>query len=407
MKTLLFSIHLTISIAFTHANEDTIDSLKEWISIAETKRTPIINNEFANAPISKEEAQIAKEILWEDHISSIKASRAEEMEKKVISLDGKTMKFDYLVFGEMPEEGRSLYISMHGGGGAPAQVNDGQWKNQMRLYKPKEGIYLCPRAPTNTWNLWHQSHIDTFFDRLIENLIVFKNVNPEKVYLMGYSAGGDGVYQLAPRMCDRFAAAAMMAGHPNESTPQGLRNLPFALQVGENDKSYGRNKIAASWGNKLAKLREKDPKGYIHFTKIHKGKGHWMNLEDKIAVPWMAKYKRNRIPNHIVWKQDDVTHDRSYWISLPKDQIKPRQLITASRKNQRIDLHDMTEVSKIEIMLNDDMINFDEPVTVHQKNKLIFEGKVNRSISEIHKTLKERGDPGLIFSARLNIELKN
>ena len=76
---------------------------------------------------------------------------------------------------------------MHGGGGAPAQVNDGQWRNQMRLYKPKEGIYLCPRAPTNTWNLWHQGHIDPMFDRLIENLIVFKKVNPEKVYLMGYA----------------------------------------------------------------------------------------------------------------------------------------------------------------------------------------------------------------------------
>ena len=273
------------------------------------------------------------------------------MKQKIISLDGKTMKFDYLVFGEMPEGGRSLYISMHGGGGAPAQVNDGQWRNQMRLYNPKEGIYLCPRAPTNTWNLWHQGHIDPMFDRLIENLIVFKKVNPEKVYLMGYSAGGDGVYQLAPRMCDRFAAAAMMAGHPNESTPKGLRNLPFALQVGENDKSYRRNKIAASWGNELTKLQEKDPKGYIHFIKIHEGKGHWMNLEDSIAVPWMAKYTRSRIPNHIVWQQDDVTHKRSYWLSLPKDQIKARQLITASRKNQRIDIHDIAAVSYTHLTL--------------------------------------------------------
>ena len=406
MKTLLYLINLISFIASAHADKDTIGSLKEWLSLAETNRSPIIENEFAIAPISKEEAQIAKKNLWEDHASSIKASRAKEMEQKIISLDGKTMKFDYLVFGEMPEGGRSLYISMHGGGGAPAQVNDGQWKNQMRLYKPKEGIYLCPRAPTNTWNLWHQGHIDPMFDRLIENLIVFKKVNPEKVYLMGYSAGGDGVYQLAPRMCDRFAAAAMMAGHPNESTPKGLRNLPFALQVGENDKSYRRNKIAASWGNELAKLQEKDPKGYIHFIKIHEGKGHWMNLEDSIAVPWMAKYKRNRIPNHIVWQQDDVTHKRSYWLSLPKDQIKARQLITASRKNQRIDIHDIAEVSKIEIMLNDDMVDFNEPISVHHKDKIIFEGKINRSVSEIHRTLKERGDPGLIFSARLNIEIK-
>ena len=131
-----------------------------------------------------------------------------------------------------------------------------------------------------------------------------------------------------------------------------------------------------------------------------------MNLEDSIAVPWMAKYTRSRIPNHIVWQQDDVTHKRSYWLSLPKDQIKARQLITASRKNQRIDIHDIAEVSKIEIMLNDDMVDFNEPISVHHKDKIIFEGKINRSVSEIHRTLKERGDPGLIFSARLNIEIK-
>ena len=125
---------------------------------------------------------------------------------------------------------------MHGGGGAPPQVNDQQWENQKRLYTLSEGVYLVPRAPTNTWNLWHQGHIDGMFSRLIENMIALEDVNPDKVYLMGYSAGGDGVYQLAPRMADRFAAAAMMAGHPNETSPLGLRNLPFTLHMGGRDK---------------------------------------------------------------------------------------------------------------------------------------------------------------------------
>ena len=41
--------------------------------------------------------------------------------------------------------------------------------------------------------------------------------------VVGYSAGGDGVYQLAPRMADSWAAAAMMAGHPNGVSPLSLR----------------------------------------------------------------------------------------------------------------------------------------------------------------------------------------
>ena len=77
------------------------------------------------------------------------------------------MKFEYKIFGEKPKGGRSLYLSLHGGGGAPTRVNDRQWRNQIRLYQPKEGVYLAPRAPTDTWNLWHQAHIDPMLDRLI------------------------------------------------------------------------------------------------------------------------------------------------------------------------------------------------------------------------------------------------
>ncbi|MED5472248.1 MAG: alpha/beta hydrolase [Verrucomicrobiota bacterium] len=388
------------------ASGSPVQSLEEWLSVDRSSRKPIQESEFSKLSLSEEEAVRAGELLWKDHVAMIRETRSKEMKAKSITLNGKTMKFDFIVFGEKPKDGRSLFISMHGGGGAPPKVNEGQWRNQMRLYKPEEGIYLCPRAPTDTWNLWHQSHIDPLFDRLIENLIVFEGVNAERVYLMGYSAGGDGVYQLAPRMCDRFAAAAMMAGHPNESTPLGLRNLPFALQVGANDGSYGRNKVAAAWGKKLAELRTNDPKGYDHFVKIHEGKGHWMNLEDSVAVPWMAKRTRDRLPQKIVWKQDDVTHDRSYWIALPAEEIKARQLIGVSRDGQQFNVHDAEGIGTLRILLNDQMIDFAQPVTVNFGENKVHEGKVIRTISAIAKTMAERGDPGMVFNSILDVKLK-
>src|SRR4029079_18976971 len=128
-------------------------------------------------------------------------------------------------------------------------------------YTLDEGIYLAPRAPTNTWNLWHEAHIDRLFGRLIEDLIVLEDVNPDRVYVMGYSSGGDGVYQIAPRMADSWAGAAMMAGHPNDASPLGLRNVPFALQVGGKDAAFKRNEVAAEWGRKLDDLRKADPQG--------------------------------------------------------------------------------------------------------------------------------------------------
>src|SRR5690606_7716328 len=98
-----------------------------------------------------------------------------------------TLKFDYKVFGEKPADGRSLYISLHGGGGTSAAVNDQQWKNQIGLYRPTEGVYFVPRSPANTWNMWHDYQMDQFIAEIIKDAIVMEDVNPDKVYIMGYS----------------------------------------------------------------------------------------------------------------------------------------------------------------------------------------------------------------------------
>ena len=115
-------------------------------------------------------------------------------------------------------------------------------------------------------------------------MIKKEGVDPNKIYIIGYSAGGDGVYQLAPRMADRFAAAGMMAGHPNETLPDGLRNIGFALHVGGEDAAYERNiscfKVET---NNSINYKQKDPEGYIHQAVVHEGKGHWMGKQETVA----------------------------------------------------------------------------------------------------------------------------
>ena len=335
------------------------------------------------------------------HQDEIRDARAPEMEAKVLTSGDLRMPFSYIVRGDPPAgEGRSLYLSMHGGGGAPPAVNDQQWNNQKRLYAPDEGVYLAPRAPTDTWNLWHRGHVDEFFDRLIENLVVFEGVDPDKIYLMGYSAGGDGVYQLAPRMADRFAAAAMMAGHPNETRADGLRNLPFTLHMGGEDGAYKRNEIARRWKKELADLAAKDAGGYPHEVVVHEGKGHWMDREDAVAVPWMARHRRDLRPDRIVWLQDDVTHDRFYWLAV--DEPKARERIVVERSGNVIDIIEGGERG-LRIRLDDSMVDLEEPVTVNRGDHVVFKGIVPRTVEVITRTLAERGDPKGVFTAEIVI----
>ncbi len=253
--------------------------------------------------------------------------------------------------------------------------------------------------------MWHQAHIDDLYTRLIEDLIVFENVNPNRVYLTGYSAGGDGVYQLAPRMADQLAAAAMMAGHPNETQPQGLRNLPFALHVGGDDGAYNRNKIAEQWGERLAELHEQDPQGYEHWVKVYPGKGHWLDREDAATIPWMAKYRRNLTPERIVWRQDDVVHTRFYWLAADPKEVQGGQQVIAERTGNEVKIIECP-LPNLVIRWNDGMADLEKPVIVTFQEKQVFAGDVVRTIAVLAKTLEERGDPSAVFSAECVVALQ-
>jgi poly(3-hydroxybutyrate) depolymerase len=381
------------------------DPWKKWLAIDRSARPSLEDQVWANKSLSRDEARRCADALWQDHLQGMRQNRKAEMDARRLEMDGQSMPFFYSVHGDKPAEGRSLYISMHGGGGAPAAVNDQQWENQKRLYQIEEGVYLAPRAPTNTWDLWHTASIDPFFDRLIENLIVFEEVNPNRIYLLGYSAGGDGVYQLAPRLADRFAAAAMMAGHPNETSPLGLRNLPFTLHMGEKDAAYNRNEVATEFGRRLEALRQEDPEGYIHWVKIHPGKGHWMDRQDAEALSWMAKHSRLPHPEKIVWKQDDVKRSRFYWLGVDPKSIGDRAEVRAQRSGQKIELR-ASGVETIDLFLSDAWIDLDQSVQVVAGENILFEGKVDRTARALAESLASRGDPQMMAPVRLSVRLR-
>jgi predicted esterase len=386
------------------ASAAAVHSLESFLTQDAASRGAVDAQPFATTPLTRGDADRAEKLLWKAHQLALQATRADELKANKVKLGEWEMPIHIRRLGEKPATGWSLYLSLHGGGGTTPQVNDGQWNNQKRLYTPVEGLYVAPRAPTNTWNLWHQDHIDGLFDRLIESLVAIEDVDPNRIYLLGYSAGGDGVYQLAPRMADRFAGAAMMAGHPNETSPLGLRNLPFAIYMGGLDAAYGRNKTAADWQTQLVKLREQDPQGYPHLVTIYPDKGHWMDRQDASAIPWLAEKRRNPIPEKIVWKQDDVTHSRFYWLAVDDADRRERTEIVATRDTQRIDLRSET-VSRLKVRLNDQMLDLDRPVTITRAGQSLITKRISRTISTLQRTITERGDPRSVFSAELSVTI--
>jgi pimeloyl-ACP methyl ester carboxylesterase len=323
----------------------------------------------------------------------------------MILQDDLCMPLFWTVYGQEPADGRSLWISLHGGGGTTSEVNNGQWRNQMYLYRPAEGVYVSPRAPWDAWDMWFQAPIDSMYLQIIRAMVTHFNVNPDKVYIMGYSAGGDGVWRMAPRMADRWAAASMMAGHPGDVSLVNLRNLPFMIWMGGRDAAYNRNREAAIRGAQMDSLQAQDPEGYVHETHILPDKAHWMDREDRAALPWMAKYRRNPWPKHLVWQQESVLKEHFYWVSVPRNEMQRGKRVEISVKGNTIDIL-RCDYSRLTLRLSSELLPLTGKVKVRWAGKTLFKGRPQPSEGTFRKTLHQMQDPRMAAPVEITVTKK-
>jgi predicted esterase len=362
---------------------------------AERAATPAFN-------FTRAEAARFISLAWEDVCKTRAESAAEELSAKKIVLGGKTLRWMEKTFGGAPDAKQSLWITMHGGGQATTEENDRNWKGYYGRYEfPPGSINVAPRAPADTWNMWHIKEVDDLFDRLIADMVLQRGVDPDRVYLIGYSAGGDGVYQLAPRLADRFAAAAMCAGHPNQVTPEGLRNLPFFLYMGGEDAAYHRNTVVREFGAKLDAMQAADTAGYFHRLTVYPGLQHNMQGREAEVIPRMSPLARRAWPKRVVWKQsDNAMHSRFYWLERAPEAVRPNEIYAARVEGQTITI-ETPATGSLALRLSDALLDLDRPVRVMAGGRAIFEGAVPRSFPAVVQSLREREDPETVATALL------
>ncbi len=382
----------------------------------------------------------ARESLFREMAENEKAdtARLNETEKKSMTFGGATMKYTVSTIGEPGENGYPVYIALHGGGGTTKEVNDSQWQHMQIYYRDsvESGIYVAPRGVRDTWNTHFNDESYSLYERLIENLSIYENIDTNRIYLMGYSAGGDGVYQIAPRLADRFAAVNMSAGHPNGVNLTNLYNTPISLQCGENDTSYDRHKETARSANRLEELSEKyqsedSAEGYIHSVFLHVGKGHgvrdndagrseqsiisnpdeWLQgaaaVSEKTntnAVDFVNQYTRDPLPCRIVWdlsvRSPGSDTETFYWLRAPKSLREGVVIVNYDKETNTFHVEKNTVNGNVWIMVNDEMADLFAPITV------TFNGEstsctVTPTLDYMKKTISEKWDRNMIFAAEI------
>ena len=355
-------------------------------------------------------------------------------------------KMPYLLFsrGEKPAKGYPLFFQTHGGGSTDQklphphgwQVNSRDWQNQVGvcLFRFPEGMYFVPRMANDNKGRWWMKHNHIAFDFLIRRAILFREVDPDRIYMMGISEGAYGTEALTPFWADRFAGGCAMAGGAGGGERfYNLRNTAFRNDTGENDTMFGRVKLAREAHDYLARLKEADPGGYDHMLFIHPGRGHGIDYQPGPA--WIATKTRNTRPDKLTWFNFALDGQRRTdfsWLSLAKAPERDTIIIAkVDRKKNTVgiiarinppDVKDEGAVyntstpdpvanrvpytgNTLTLHLDDQLVDLDQPVTVIVNGKEVFADKLTRRVAHMAEDIARHGDPGRVFPARCEVEL--
>jgi predicted esterase len=306
--------------------------------------------------------------------------------------------------GKRPGKGWPLVIAMHGGGGVKKEVNDSQWKTMEMYYKDHPEVggykYVALRAPNDIWNGFYDDYVPPLVTNLIRQFTIFGDVDPDKVYLIGYSHGGYGAFFIGPKIPDRFAAVHASAAAPTDGTisPLSLRNTRFTFMIGEHDNAYDRRERCEKFDKDIQKLKEANQGDFPVEMEFMKDRQH-SNLPDRDKLKEVLGHARNVVPRRLTWELTDKFITDFFWLKVP--QPTKAQSIDAALSDNVLTIT-TRNVKEFAVSLDRRLIAYDTPLRV-MLNGVSEEVKVQPSLRTLCDTMLERGDPQLAFTCRLRL----
>ena len=349
-------------------------------------------------------AGAVRRAAWRAHAASHARTRlAEDFDAHRVTFEKMTMPYVVKPVGSRPSGGWPLFIAMHGGGGVPKRVNDSQWQHMQIYYRDQKDVegylYLAPRAPNDVWNGFYDWYNLRLTENLIRQMVLLGDVDPDRIFIMGYSHGGYGAFHIGLNMADRFAAIHASAAAPTEGNRPGrnLRNTPFTFMIGERDTMYERLDRCRSFDAFLGDLKASSPGAYPVAMELKLGYPH-SGLPDRDKIRELYAHVRNAAPRHVTWAVGGTT-ERFHWLHVPRPK--------GGHIDARIDGNTVTlrsgGIAALEVYLDERLVDLTRPVTI-DANGQRTEHRPKPSLRTLCETLEERGDPRLAFTARVRVE---
>ena len=151
--------------------------------------SPAPDAEFSpalNTLLLKNEPAV-RHAVWEAFVNApIHEALKKSFDENKVRSEDHVSPYTVKTVGTRPAKGWALFIAMHGGGGAPQELNDSQWRHMQIYYRDHPEVggyrYIALRAPNNEWNGFYTGYVYPLIANLIQQFLLFADVDPDKIF---------------------------------------------------------------------------------------------------------------------------------------------------------------------------------------------------------------------------------
>ncbi|MBN2489444.1 MAG: dienelactone hydrolase family protein [Planctomycetes bacterium] len=284
-----------------------------------------------------------------------------------------------------------LILSLHGAGGNGSGEIDFLWSRHLSEWP---GLIAAPSGvPPGAQ--WFPEQVP-FVLGVIEDVCRRASIDTNRVYVNGFSNGGNGAWFYAQNHPGRFAAACTRGGgNPTPALLLNLLHVPIYIVHGDQDRV-----IAVDHDRRDAKRLSE--LGYtVEYTEVAGG-GHkpFTDEENPKIIAFLRKHVRNPWPKKLLFRAARPERFRNLWLEVPAGAAAQAEVRAEVKDGNVIEV---TGARRVVLWLGDALMDLDQELVVNLDGKEAFRGKAERRFSTLVADLKERFDRTAPAWARLEV----
>lgn len=317
-------------------------------------------------------------------------------------------------------------VLLHGGVSRPPfGPGETWWRNPERA--AGDWLSVFPASWRDSmW--WHASQAESL-GRILDELKRTYNVDENRVYLMGISDGGSGVYYQAMRVATPWAAflpfigSAGVVASPRHSDGDfhlpNLSNRPFFIVNGEDDRLYPARGVEPF----VRRLRAAGTEVVFRpLPDVGHEMGWWPSEAERIEQ-FIASHVRDPLPARLEWQTEwPDRFNRIQWLVVTElgetagdsrfeddgggfgGYRSPHGRVQAERRDNTVIVRS-AGVRRFKLLVSPSRFDLERPIRVVVNGRTLHDRRVERSVAALTRWAARDLDRTMLFAAEVEIDL--